>query len=160
MFLESDAILVKGAFEFWLGLIRAMSFKENAVVVEKVAVTVGFFGALLHIILWFVPVVISPGLTGTGLARAVLPFFMHVAAVVIILAGLVEFSQMRNRPMAIEKCQMITGAMMSIVAGAIHFVLVPDSALGWQALAWSVYVGTFLAIAGALVAACAIVQWD
>lgn len=143
-----------------MGLMRTMSFKENAVVVEKVAVTVGFFGALFHIILWFVPAVISPGLTGTGLTRAVVPFFMHVSAGMIISAGLVEFSQIRTRLTVIEKFQMAAGATMSIAAGVIHFALLTDSALGWQAPTWPVYIGNFLAIAGALVAACAIVQWD
>ena len=137
-----------------------MSFKQNATKIEIASVVSGFFGALVHIMLWLVPEITSPSLTGTGLTRSLLPNFMHLTATVIIAAGIAELSQIGHRPTAAEKLQMITGASMSITAGIIHFAVAMGYGTESQPPVWLTYSGNVFAITGALTSSYAIGQWN
>ena len=137
-----------------------MSFKENATAIDRGAVAASFFGALIHIIAWVVPEIVSPAIQGTGLTRATLPTVMHITAVVIITAGIAEIWRLDHRPTAAEKIEMATGAFMSVTAGILHFATVVPISAELQVATYLTYAANIMAIVGALMAAWSIGQWN
>ncbi len=139
-------------------------FKKNATTIERLAVkagvSAGFFGALIHIIIWLVPAIVSPALTGTNLTGAVLPNFLHITATVIIASAIAEIQQIRHRTTAKETVLMVAGAIMALAAGTIHFYLAIIGMTGTQTAEWTTYLGNGMAITGALTSACAIARWN
>ena len=137
-----------------------MSFKESATAIDRGAGAASFFGALIHIIAWVVPEIVSPAIQGTGLTRATLSTVMHITAVVIITAGIAELWRLDHRPTAAEKIEMATGAIMSVTAGILHFATVVPISAELQVATYLTYAANIMAIVGALMAAWAIGQWD